>query len=218
MKTRISAITASSVLIMAILACNMPSSPNSNDQHTNLALTITAQALIIQDSTNQAAIKQDNGQVSQVSNNTPTPTPTSAPSVPMVSVSATTNCRSGPSTDYDLISSLDVGQTAEVVGKYSGGNYWIIKTPNGSGNCWLWGQYATIIGNTDKLPEMIPPPAPPTDMPTKKPTPTPTSKMLQLQQQQKPLYTFKATATPTSKYTLVKPQYQPAKPLIPVGP
>jgi len=216
MKTRISAIAASSVLILAMLACNMPSSPNSNDQQTNLALTITAQALIIQDSTNQAAINHADTNISQVVNTpTPTPTPTSTPAVPMVSVSSTTNCRTGPSTDYDIISSLGVGQTAEVVGKYSGGNYWVIKTPGGAGNCWLWGQYATITGNTDKLPEMIPPPAPPTDVPTKKPTPTPTSKMLQLQQQQKPLYTFKATATPTSKYTLVKPQYKTVQPIGP---
>ena len=215
MNAKISVLAASSVLILAILACNVQTSQNNNDQQSGLALTITAQALIIQDSTNQAAIKHDNEQISQISNNTSTPTPTTAPSVPMVSVSAATNCRTGPSTDYNLVSSLDVGLTAEVVGKYSGGNYWFIKTPNGAGNCWLWGQYATIIGNTDKLPEMFPPPAPPTDVPTKKPTPTSTSKMLQLQQQQKPLYTFKATATPTSKYQLIKPQY---KPLLPVGP
>jgi uncharacterized protein YraI len=154
MKTRISAIAASSVLILAILACNAPTSQVSNDPQSNLPLTITAQALIIQNSTNQVM------QVSQ-SMNTPTPTPTSTPGVPMVSVSSSTNCRSGPSTYYDLIYTLNAGQTAEVVGKYSGGNYWVIKTPGGGGNCWLWGQYATILGDVGNLPEVIPPPAPP---------------------------------------------------------
>lgn len=173
MKTRIPAIAAASVLILAILACNMPSSQNSSDQQTNLSLTITAQALIIQDSTNQAMIKHADTNISETVNTptpTSTPTPISTPGVPMVSVSTTTNCRTGPSTDYDIVSSLGVGQMAEVVGKYSGGNYWVIKTPGGGGNCWLWGQYATITGNTDKLPEMIPPTAPPTSVPTAIPT------------------------------------------------
>jgi len=149
----------------------MPSSQNSSDQQTNLSLTITAQALIIQDSTNQAMIKHADTNISQTLNTpTATPTPTSTLGVPMVSVSTTTNCRTGPGTDYDIVSSLGPGQMAEVVGKYSGGNYWVIKTPGGGGNCWLWGQYATITGNTDKLPEMIPPPAPPTSVPTAIPT------------------------------------------------
>ena len=77
MKARISAITAAPVLILAILACNMPGSPNSNDQQNNLSLTITAQALIIQDLTNQAMIKHADTNISQTVN---TPTPTSTPS------------------------------------------------------------------------------------------------------------------------------------------
>jgi uncharacterized protein YgiM (DUF1202 family) len=203
MNTKISVLAASSVLIMALLACNMPSGSNSNDQQNGLALTITAQTLIIQGSTDQAAIKHDDSQISQIIDTpTPTPTNTSTPDVPMVSVSTTTNCRTGPSTDYDIVSSLGVGQTAEVVGKYSGGNYWVIKTPGGAGNCWLWGQYATISGNSAKLPEMIPPPAPPTAVPTS--TPTPTSKYQII----KPIKTFillVPMATPTSKYKIIKP-------------
>jgi hypothetical protein len=103
--------------------------------------------------------------------------PTDTPSTPTVTVSSPTNCRAGPSTDYDLLYTLNVGETAEVVGKYSGGNYWVINNPDGGGNCWLWGEYATISGDTDNLPEMIPPPAPPTDVAKvhpKKPTPTDT--------------------------------------------
>jgi len=60
-----------------------------------------------------------------------------------------------------------------VVGKYSVGNYWIINNPDSSGTCWLWGQYATVTGNTAGLPEYTPPPTPtPTNTPT--PTATPT--------------------------------------------
>jgi len=186
MKTRILAIAVASALILAISACNIPLSMNSNNNHkqNNLALTVTAQALIIQNSTKQATIKHTR------SKETPTVVPGSTPGAPMVSVSSPTNCRTGPSTDYDLLYTLNVGQTVEVVGKYSGGNYWVIDNPDGGGNCWLWGEYATILGNTDNLPDVVPPPAPPTAVaadtavpagPTvivikvhpKKPTPTP---------------------------------------------
>ena len=172
MKTRIPAMAASIVLILAIFACSLPGNQNQNNSNhkSNLAATITAQALIIQGSTDQASSNNPAGTKHPVirtlhPENTATLSLSSTPGVPMVSVSSPTNCRTGPSTDYDLVDSLNVGQTAEVVGKYSGGNYWVIKTPSGGGNCWLWGQYATIIGNTDNLPEMIPPPVPPTAVP-----------------------------------------------------
>jgi len=84
----------------------------------------------------------------------------------MVSVSVNTNCRTGPSANYDLNGSLNVGQTAEVIGKNSPSGYWIIKTTGGVGYCWLWGEYATVSGNTANLPEY---PVPPT------PTPPPTA-------------------------------------------
>ena len=91
---------------------------------------------------------------------TPTPTVTLTPSVPMVSVSVETNCRSGPGTAYDSLGILSVGKNAEVVGR-GAGDYWIIKLPsNLAVTCWLWGQYATVVGNTTGLPVFIPPPTP----------------------------------------------------------
>jgi hypothetical protein len=101
---------------------------------------------------------------------TSTPEFTPTPSVPTVTVSVNTNCRTGPSTQYDLVGGLNVGQSAEVVGKNSAvSNYWVIRTPGG-GTCWLWGQHATVSGNTANLPEY---PVPPTPTPSITPTPTP---------------------------------------------
>jgi hypothetical protein len=98
-----------------------------------------------------------------VATDTPGPTATidvtPSPTIPMVSVSVSTNCRSGPSTDYEILWSLDPGEKAEVVGRNTPLNYWIVKIPN-DGQCWLWGQYATVEGNISGLPE-IPAPAPP---------------------------------------------------------
>ena len=88
----------------------------------------------------------------------PTLTPTS---VPMVIVSTDTNCRSGPGKAYDVVGALSVGQTAKVVGQDEYGVNWIIYNPNvAGGTCWLYGQYATVTGDTKTLPVVTPPPTP----------------------------------------------------------
>lgn len=91
-----------------------------------------------------------------------TPTETLTPTLdkPIVSVSVDTNCRTGPGKQYDLIGALLLGEQADVVGIYAGGEYWIIKNPDRSGECWLWGYYASVTGPTDGLPVYTPPPTP----------------------------------------------------------
>lgn len=88
--------------------------------------------------------------------------------VPTVSVSLNTNCRMGPGKAYEIVSALRVGETADVVGKYPASNYWIIFEPNIGRQCWLWGKYAEVIGDTSQLKVYTPPP-----LPTATPTPTP---------------------------------------------
>ena len=88
----------------------------------------------------------------------PTPTASLTPtgttsSGPKISVSVGTNCRTGPGKVYDFIGELKVGENAEVVGKNTSYNYWVIKNPDANGNCWLWGEYATVIGDTSNLQE-----------------------------------------------------------------
>jgi uncharacterized protein YgiM (DUF1202 family) len=92
----------------------------------------------------------------------------------MVSVSVNTNCRTGPGIVYDYLLALLVGEKAKVVGKYTSvtPTYWVIE--KGSITCWLYGQYATVEGDTSGLPEMVPPPSP-TPAPTDTPTATPTA-------------------------------------------
>jgi hypothetical protein len=98
----------------------------------------------------------------QVSTATLTATITLTPtlSTPMVSVSVDTNCRIGPGEIYDYIGALLVGEQAEVVGQSMDGQYWIIKNPDASGECWLWGNYATVAGPVAALPKYTPPPTP----------------------------------------------------------
>ena len=92
----------------------------------------------------------------------PTATTTgTVPSAPTVSVSVGTNCRTGPGKIYGLIGELKVGESAEVIGKKPSYNYWIIKNPDTNGECWLWGEYATVTGDTSKLKEYPVPALPP---------------------------------------------------------
>ncbi len=82
---------------------------------------------------------------------TPTITLTPTPAIPYVSVSTNTNCRSGPGTAYPYRGALLIGERAQIVGKYTPSNYWIIVNPDGDGDCWLWGEYATVDGSTARL-------------------------------------------------------------------
>lgn len=152
------------LLMIAPTACNLPSGQTPTP---DLALTITAQALFLETGTPTLVQATFTPQFTSTPGSTPTP------SVPTVTVSQNTNCRTGPGTEYDLIGGLLVGQSAEVVGKNSASGYWIIKTPGSSGTCWLWGQFATVSGNTAGLQEYSIPPTP-TPLPTATPTSTPT--------------------------------------------
>lgn len=168
-------------LIISLAACNLPSgAPATEDTSIeDLALTITAQAQLLEPGSSDAQPTEEQQPPAEQFTATPelpaAPEASATPSVPQVSVSTNTNCRTGPGTQYDLIDALVVGQTAEVVGKNAATNYWIIKRPSGSGNCWLWGEYATVVGNTANLPEYPIPPTPTpkaTNTPTITPTPT----------------------------------------------
>ncbi|MFN8382910.1 MAG: SH3 domain-containing protein [Anaerolineales bacterium] len=154
------------LLIISLTACNLPSGDST--EVPDLALTVTAQALLLQPAAFTAT-----PQFTPTTGPSSTPEFTTTPTVPEVTVSTNTNCRTGPGTQYDLIGGLLVGQTAIVVGKNTSTNYWIINNPGKSGTCWLWGQYATVSGNTAGLTEYAIPPTP-TPTATSTPSATPT--------------------------------------------
>ncbi len=149
------------VLLAASLACNLPAGGPSAIPAEPEA-SVTSQSLVEVPVTGLTETPTSVPSPTATFTLTPTATITLTPTsgVPMVSVSENTNCRTGPGVVYDLVGALLVGEQAVVVGKYTAGNYWIINNPNGSGTCWLWGQYATVTGNTLGLPEYAPPPTP----------------------------------------------------------
>lgn len=88
----------------------------------------------------------------------PTRTPIIIGDRPMVRVSYKTNCRTGPGVRYSIVGGLFVGEQAEVVGVSENREYWVIKNPLREGECWLWGGFATVTGDTSGLPRLTPPP------------------------------------------------------------
>ena len=56
MITKPPAIAAAVTLTLAIVACTLPNAQNKNNPQSDMALTITAQALVIQNTTNQGTI------------------------------------------------------------------------------------------------------------------------------------------------------------------
>lgn len=99
----------------------------------------------------------------------PSATLSATPAVPLVSVGQNTNCRSGPSSNYTLLTTIQTGQSVEVLKIFNGSNYVVVRNPAGSGDCWLWLQYATPSNFAEwNLPVATQPPTP---TPTLTPTP-----------------------------------------------
>ncbi len=92
---------------------------------------------------------------------TPTSTETPTPSVPLAALTQNTNCRSGPLAVYDLIRTFLTGEMAQITGKDAAGDYWYVTDPGQPGkDCWLWGRYVTVSGDTSNVPVFTPPPTP----------------------------------------------------------
>lgn len=92
---------------------------------------------------------------------TPTITLTPTSSIPYVTVNQNTNCRTGPSVSYGLVTTVNVGEQVEVLKTYNASNYVVVRNPHGSGDCWLWLQYANETNfSAYNLPLATQPPTP----------------------------------------------------------
>ena len=181
------ALAALAVLLSA-LACNLPSAGDDSDQ-AETAVAGTVAARVSQTAALPTATPVPEDTAPPVATATPPPpeatataASTSTPSIPMVSVSVNTNCRTGPGRRYGYRGALLVGESEEIVALSTVPNYWYITNPDRPGEfCYLWGEYATVVGNTEALPQFTPLPSPtatntplPSDTPTPTDTPSPT--------------------------------------------
>jgi hypothetical protein len=176
-----------SIFLILTSSCSLSLGPygggGTNPDTTAVLQTRVAELVASTDAAQTAIANAVESTLAAKTTQTPAPNvmPTSAPTlvvtlspqVPTVSVSVQTNCRSGPGAAYEPLGMLNVGETAEVVGRnmYNDGtpanDSWIIKLPsNPTVTCWLWGMYATVAGNTAGLPVVNPPPTPTAPAPT----------------------------------------------------
>jgi hypothetical protein len=73
-----------------------------------------------------------------------------------LTVTENTNCRSGPGINYKKVTVIPANTSVEIVASYSSGYYWIVKAPDGSGECWILGELGTVSGDVTVLPNVTP--------------------------------------------------------------
>lgn len=89
----------------------------------------------------------------------------SDPIAPLVNATQNANCRSGPSIDYDIISSLLEGQSAEITGRSADGGWWVIDPGVGGKTCWIAGSVVQVSGEVGGVAIVAAPPLPITEDP-----------------------------------------------------
>jgi hypothetical protein len=155
------------ILILAASGCNMPQVVSPAAPAEPPAAAPQPSATVDLANAVDATLTALASPLPLVPETTGTPTPTFTPSStftpgkPTVSVTLATNCRTGPGKVYDLVGALLPGETTEIVGRDPTGQYWLVRNPDHpAAFCWLWGQYATPVGDFAVLPIFTPPPTP----------------------------------------------------------
>ena len=88
---------------------------------------------------------------------TETVTPTATLSGPVATFIKDANCRAGPGTKYDVVTSFFKGQTVQIVGRNPDfdNTWWHVVIPSG-GKCWVSLTTAQVYGNFDTIPTVTP--------------------------------------------------------------
>ena len=130
-------------LVLAMLACNLPSNIPATETPTEVLLP-----------SNTPPPPTEPATQTPLPSNTPPPTSTSTPSVPTVFArDVGVNCRLGPGIAWIAVSSLAAGQGSQIVGKNSDATWWYIVDPFNSGQkCWVAMSVTTTGGNLSSVP------------------------------------------------------------------
>jgi hypothetical protein len=89
---------------------------------------------------------------------TATITPTATMSGPVATFVKDANCRQGPGTKYDVVTSFFKGETVQIVGRNPDYNntWWYVVVPSTGGKCWVSLTTAQAQGNFDAIPTVKP--------------------------------------------------------------
>jgi hypothetical protein len=155
---------AGACLILAILACSLPSTnqPLTVEEQagTAIAETLTAQPANGIDKTDTAtAAVTPTITAGSTATSAAKPTITPTYSTPFLTVLQQTNCREGPGQDYQVVFTYLAKVKLEIIGRYDPTNFWLVKSPDSkSGTCWMWGEYTEASGSYWVVPTVTPPP------------------------------------------------------------
>ena len=164
MKAHRSIAAAILVLVLAQMACNLPSNQTATpDPYEAAALTVTALA-----GTEQASLPS--ATITFTAAPTTMSTATSVPPLTVVPQASATpggtffvvdvgaNCRSGPATNYDRIASFAQGTYLTPIGRNTDSSWWYIQS--GNTKCWISGSTGHTTGSVSSLPVVSAPPTP----------------------------------------------------------
>ena len=141
---------ASLVLIVAILACNLPSAEPT--QPTDSPVVTETQAL---------ASDTPIPTLTSLPTETALPSLTPTPTIPIARpFDKAVNCRLGPGTEWLSIAGLQPDQSATIQGKNGDASWWYVTTPSDPGKpCWVAASVTVTAGNLANLPVVNPPQA-----------------------------------------------------------
>lgn len=157
-------VLAAAGLILAMLACNMPFEQLSPPNDVQTAAALTLQAILTPSMISTASTPVITATASPRATRTvtsagsPTTSITPTYSVPTLTVLESTNCRTGPGEEYEVIVTYLEGRELEIAGRYDPGNFWLVKSnesPNGT--CWLWGEFVEVTGSYWAVSSVTPP-------------------------------------------------------------
>ncbi len=161
---RLKVTVSSLALIAAILACNWPFEqvPPPNEMQTAAALTLQAilTPTVTSAGSTQQATRTPSPRATETVSTAGSPATTITPtySVPIATVSESTNCRTGPGEEYQIVVTYSTGRELEIVGRYDPGNFWLVKSNESpSGTCWLWGDFVEVTGSFWAVSSVTPP-------------------------------------------------------------
>jgi hypothetical protein len=161
------ALVAFVLLLIASLACSQSApapAPDPNALNTSIAQTVVArqtEAVLNNPATATSTFTPEPPTLTFTPVLSATPDYTATPSIPLLTVSKDTNCRSGPGAIYERKGVLLAGETTEVYGRDTKTAYWYVRNPDVEGDfCWVWGKYATATGNIFSLMLFTPIPVP----------------------------------------------------------
>jgi len=139
------------VLILSILACNMPSAgsetPSTGEDVSQQPSPGVTYVVVVEDTATIQATE------------TLTPEPPTPQTPPKLTLTKNSNCRLGPSTLYNIVDQIASGAELSVVGRSENSEWWQVLNANGR-ECWVSGENATpnqdfstlVVGSAPPLP------------------------------------------------------------------